>query len=304
MKRIMWISTGGTISCVQGKSGLSPAVSTCQMNDMLEAVGGFPADIKLNCIMNIDSTDISCEDIRKIGSAANDAIAAEYDGIIITHGTDTMAYTAAMLSHMLENPPVPVILTGSQKPFFADNSDGPENLRNALRAALDSRFAGVYVLFGDKIICGSKAHKQYTESFNAFISAEGYAAIISDGAFTDINTSKNKNGYRFNPDFSESVLLIKITPSTREDIFDFATRSGYKGIVIEGYGCGGIPDRLLPSIKNAADCGVKILLISQCFYEGVSMDIYEVGAKAAEIGIISGGTMTAEAAVAEMMFSV
>lgn len=301
MKKIMWISTGGTISCIKGENGLSPAASERQMSEMLEFIGHIPAQIECRPIMNIDSTNITCRDIRKIGEAAHEAIIGGFDGVIITHGTDTMAYTSAILRRMLGSAPVPVILTGSQRPFFTDDSDAPANLRNTLRAALDPRFKGVHILFGDKVMRGNAAHKEYSLSDNAFISPEEYKAVIRNGDFEDV-CPEIDGQYCYNPEFDENVTLITVTPSSRPELFESAVNSGCKGIVIEGYGCGGIPERLLPAIKNAAEKGVKIMLISQCFYEGVSMDIYEVGARAAACGIISGGKLTAEAALAEMMF--
>lgn len=303
MKKIMWISTGGTIACIKGENGLSPASSESQMNEMLEIIGDIPAEIECVTLMNIDSTNISCDDIRKIGEAAHKAITEGFDGIVITHGTDTMAYTSAILRKMLKYAPVPIIMTGSQRPFFEIGSDAPANLRNSFKAALDERFKGVHILFGDKVIRGDAAHKEYSFSDNAFISSEEYKAIIKDDFFGNICPEIEGN-YCFDPYFDENVMLITVTPATPSDLFEFALRSGCKGIIIEGYGCGGIPERLLPAIKKASGKGVKIMLISQCFYEGVSMDIYEVGVLAASCGIISGGKLTAEAALAELMFMI
>lgn len=304
MKKILWLAAGGTISCVKGEKGLAPDVTEEQMRKMLESLGDVPANVHMKIAMNIDSSDISCEDIKKLGTAADDGILSGFQGIVITHGTDTMAYTSAVLAKMLENPPVPIIMTGSQIPFFEENSDGRDNLSNAFFAACNERFRGVHILFGNKVIAGGKAYKAYTQNKNAFISPDGYTGIISEGIITPAAVENTGGSYRFHPDINEKVILIKLTPCTRPDVIEFAVRSGYRGIVIEGYGCGGIPERLLSEIKKAADKGIKIMLISQCFYDGVFMDIYEVGEKAAECGIISGGKMTAEAAVAQMMFEI
>lgn len=298
MKKLLWISTGGTISCIKGKYGLMPAADTEQMTDMLRNIN---CDADIQCLMNIDSSNISCARIKQIGEAVHRGITDGYKGIIITHGTDTMAYTAAVLNKMLENAPVPVIITGSQRPFYADNSDGKANLSNAFKAAEDNRFKGVRLLFGNKLCFGDKAYKAYSASDNAFISPEGYAAIITDDGFTDVSLSQ-QGEYCFHNDFSDKAALIKLTPCTQNGFISAVCALDIKGLIIEGYGCGGIPERLLPEIKAAAQKGVKIILISQCFYEGVFLDIYEVGANAAECGVISGGKMTAEAALAEIMF--
>ena len=205
---------------------------------------------------------------------------------------------------MLSGIPIPVIITGSQRPFYSENSDGKSNLMNAIKAAADSSLRDVFLLFGDKLIRGDRAHKDYTENDNAFVSSCGYSGIIQNGRLIVNEFPNADTEYHFNLDFNENVMLIKLTPLTDGSIFTFAAESGVKGIVIEGYGAGGIPHRLLDSIGRIISKGIKIMLISQCLYDGVDMNIYEVGADAARLGIISGGNMCAEAAVAEMMFGI
>lgn len=304
MKKIKWLATGGTISCIQTENGLHPAAAESQMRDMLNYIPETGTEIFPECIMNIDSSDISVNDMKLIGTAADKAIKEGYDGIVMTHGTDTMAYTSAVLRKMLSGTPIPVIITGSQRPFYSENSDGKSNLMNALKAAADSLLRDVFLLFGDKLIRGDRAHKDYTENDNAFVSSCGYSGIIQNGRLIVNEFPNDDTEYHFNIDFNENVMLIKLTPLTDGSIFTFAAESGVKGIVIEGYGAGGIPHRLLDSIGKVISKGIKIMLISQCLYDGVDMNIYEVGADAAKLGIISGGNMSAEAAVAEMMFGI
>ena len=304
MKKIKWLATGGTISCIQTENGLHPAAAESQMRDMLNYIPETGTEIVPECIMNIDSSDISVNDMKLIGTAADKAIKQGYDGIIITHGTDTMAYTSAVLRKMLSGTPIPVIITGSQRPFYSENSDGKSNLMNALKAAADSSLRDVFLLFADKLIRGDRAHKDYTENDNAFVSSCGYSGIIQNGRLIVNEFPNADTEYHFNLDFNENVMLIKLTPLTDGSIFTFAAESGVKGIVIEGYGAGGIPHRLLDSIGKVISKGIKIMLISQCLYDGVDMSIYEVGTDAATLGIISGGNMCAEAAVAEMMFGI
>ena len=304
MKKIKWLATGGTISCIQTENGLHPAAAESQMRDMLNHIPETGTEIVPECIMNIDSSDISVNDMKLIGTAADKAIKEGYDGIVMTHGTDTMAYTSAVLRKMLSGTPIPVIITGSQRPFYSADSDGKANLLNALKAAADSSLRDVFLLFGDKLIRGDRAHKDYTENDNAFVSSCGYSGIIQNGRLIVNEFPNADTEYHFNLDFNENVMLIKLTPLTDGSIFTFAAESGVKGIVIEGYGAGGIPHRLLDSIGKVISKGIKIMLISQCLYDGVDMSIYEVGTDAAKLGIISGGNMSAEAAVAEMMFGI
>ncbi len=302
MKKIKWLSTGGTISCVNTENGLSPAAAENQMRAMTAAIPETGAEIFPECLMNLDSTDISADDMKKIGLAAHNAITDGFDGIVITHGTDTMAYTAAVLRKMLSNSPVPIIITGSQRPFFAEDSDGKSNLYNAFKAAQMNELSDVYLLFGDKIILGGLAHKEYTRSDNAFVSTGEYSGRIENGVVTLGRLPEKFGEYKFTADFDEKVMLVKLTPLTDGNVFAYAAENGIRGIVIEGYGMGGIPSRLLPEIKSAYDKGIKIMLISQCLYESIDMSIYEVGVNAKKLGIISGGDMCAEAAVAEIMF--
>lgn len=304
MKKIKWLATGGTISCIQTENGLHPAAAESQMRDMLNHIPETGAEIFPECIMNIDSSDISVKDMKLIGTAADKAIKEGYDGIVITHGTDTMAYTSAVLRKMLSGTPIPVIITGSQRPFYSENSDGKSNLMNAIKAAADSSLRDVFLLFGDKLIRGDRAHKDYTENDNAFVSSCGYSGIIQNDRLMVNELPDTDTEYHFCADMNERIMLIKLTPLTDVSIFTFAAERSVKGIVIEGYGAGGIPHRLLDSIGRIISKGIKIMLISQCLYDGVDMNIYEVGTDAAKLGIISGGNMCAEAAVAEMMFGI
>ncbi|MGN0667061.1 MAG: asparaginase [Huintestinicola sp.] len=299
MKRIMWISTGGTISCRKTEKGLAPDNSEAQMKKMAEAVSA-DCEIVFRDIMNMDSTELSCDDIRKIAASAAEG-ATTCDGVVITHGTDTMAYTAAMLFYMLENLPVPVILTGSQLPFYEDDSDGAGNLKMAFAAACDERFRGVYILFGSAVIRGDKAHKQYSRSFDAFVSSEDYSARITEGRFTEVNTDIPTGDFIYHSGFCENVMLIKLTPNFDERLIAAAGEMGIKGIVIEGYGLGGIPSRVISQLESIIAGGVRVILISQCFYEGVDTEVYAVGRNAGESGIESGGSMTAECALAKLM---
>lgn len=301
MKKIKWLAAGGTISCVPSEKGLVPAAEEL-LQKQLAQICTNNTEISAECIMDIDSTNILCRDIRNIGEAVNKAIVNGFDGVVITHGTDTMAYTSALLHRIIKDPHIPVIITGSQKPFFEYGSDGKANLQNAFAAAQISELKGVYILFGDKIISGNMAHKQYSLSENAFVSCGEYAAFISDGKISISELPEHCGQYSYNPDFNENVRLIKITPCTSPDVIDDAVQRGIKGLVLEGYGLGGIPERLLSSVGEAIRSGVKIMLISQCFYEGVDMSVYGVGTEAFETGVISGGKMCAESALAEMMF--
>ena len=304
MHNILWLSCGGTIACRPNKNNLSPVASEEQMRDMLKKIS-LPENAKITprCIMNIDSTDVGITELRTLSAAVYSGVNEGFSGIVITHGTDTMAYTAASLFFALENTP-PVIITGAQLPFYEKASDGPANLSNALKAACDRRFSGVYLLFGDKIINGDRAVKIHTTDYNAFTSAAGYAAIIQNGEFTDVtNVAVQEPDSRGNCTLHQiagNIALIKLTPLTRSyEIFDI-TAGNIKGLVIEGYGCCGIPGRMLDTIKRITDRGVKVVFVSQCLYGATNGERYEVGVNAAKSGVIYGFALTAEAALAKL----
>ncbi len=274
------------------------------MYDMLKLIP-LPdnANITTRCIMNIDSSDMGVKELRTLASAVHSSVNEGFSGIVITNGTDTMAYTAATLFFALENTP-PVIITGAQLPFYEKTSDGPANLSNALKAACDSRFSGVYLLFGDKIISGDRAVKIHTTDNNAFTSAAGYAAIIRNGEFTGITNVAVKEpdspGECTLHQIAGNTALIKLTPFTDSYALYSVSTNNIKGLVIEGYGCCGIPGRLLDTIKRISDRGVKVVFVSQCLYGQTNGERYKVGVNAAKSGVIYGFALTAEAALAKL----
>ena len=302
MNRVLIIYTGGTIGMTRTDDGYAPRsgyfrAALDNISDL--HAPEMPAWDFMEMSPLLDSSNMTVHEWNRIAAIVAQRYDA-YDGFVVLHGTDTMAYTAAILDRMMDCCPIPVIITGSQRPFFADDSDGKANLLNALNAACES-FGGVHILFGDKLIRGGRAYKAYTRSDNAFISPSGkYSGTISGGKL--ICSEKKPDGkYIFRSDFSHKAGLIKITPMTRPEEIESAAKL-YDGIVIEGYGIGDIPTRLLPAIKKAISGGVKCVLISQCLFEGVSMGVYEVGTQAKDIGVISGGDLTAEGALARLIF--
>ena len=299
MKKILWLATGGTISCIPGDNGLSPAADETQMKKMLE-ITGTPCDTDIQCIMNIDSTDISYCDAAIIAEHTDRAVRSGYNGVVITHGTDTMAYTAAYLKRALENIPIPVILTGSQRPFFTNGSDAPKNLYNSLRAAA-SDISGVFVLFGDRIMYADRVTKVHTTDDNAFASPDIYAGRITDSEIVYTSSYTYTGEYIYRQPVRKKAGLIKLTPFTDPDEIISASRIYPDGIVIEGFGTGNIPSRLLEAVHKAVSGGCRVLLISQCPFGNVSSDIYAVGNAAVKAGAVS-ADMSAEAALAYLIF--
>ncbi|MCX7615347.1 MAG: asparaginase [Clostridiales bacterium] len=305
MKHILLITTGGTIACVPTDEGLVPRLTG---EDLLEKIPRVKDVCKASSVelMNIDSSNILLGDWKKIAIKIYEVF-ADYDGIVITHGTDTMAYTAAMLSFLLQNLNKPVILTGSQMPISHQNGDGPKNLLHAFQAAI-SDLSGVFVVFGGKIINGCRASKMYSKRFDAFISRNfPYAGRIKEQTLI-LNRSfpKCHGEIKLYENFCEYVFLLKLIPGMKSDIITFLIEKGYKGIVIEGFGVGGIPylnSDFLHVIEQAiAKYQIPIVIITQCPYDGVNLKVYDVGLRIDKAGTIAGCDMTTEVAVTKLMW--
>ena len=178
MKKLHIIATGGTIACVPSPNGLMPGLGA---KELLEYVPGGHK-IEYTDLFHMDSSNIQPEEWQQMAKAVIKA-RESCSGIVITHGTDTMAYTASMLSFMLRDIDIPVVLTGSQYPIVRPDSDGRKNLHNAIIAASELT-GGVYIAFGDAVIKGCRAVKTRTTSLNAFESINyPYIGAVANGGF-------------------------------------------------------------------------------------------------------------------------
>ena len=304
-KRILWIQTGGTFSCEGTKSGLAPQSSEEQAGKILAIMPQVceKYDIVPMTLMNIDSSDMTISDQKRIADTVNDNI-GKYDGIVITHGTDTMAYTAAALSVMTENPPVPVVLTGSQRPFFDSGSDAPANFEDALAVAGGGTVCRVCVVFGGKIMDGRDCTKIDTVSDNAFTCVKGDIGTVKSGRVKITCKEPCGGKYRYDCSLCKAdgkVAVLDMHPSFNPDMIKMLYEGGIRGFVIRCYGAGGIPERVRAALGRVIAVGAKAIAVTQCLYGGVDLGIYAVGTDARKAGISDGGYMTTEYAVAWMM---
>ena len=303
MKKILWLLTGGTFSCVPSESGLAPASSDTQAKEILLSMPSLTEkyDIVPKVLMNIDSTDMTPERLRTIAEAVDGSVGS-FDGIVLTHGTDSMAYTAAALSVMLSSVPVPIVLTGSQRPFFAENSDARRNFADAFAVAADSRFCCVSVVFDGRIFLGSDCTKTDSVSNDAFLAAEKQLGTVNDGVPYLLSPEILPCGhYTFDASlcgYGDKIAVLPVHPYFDASVIPLLVSSGIRGFVIICYGAGGIPCEITEELGKAADKGVVAIAVSQCLHGGVDMGIYAVGTKAQKAGIISGGNMTVEYAAA------
>ena len=307
MKRILMLGIGGTIACVPSADGLVPALDGPAMIRLVPELEEVCA-IETKQILNLDSSNLSPEHWQIIAKA----IAANYenyDGFVITHGTDTMAYTAAALSQMLHNCQKPVVLTGAQLPIQAEGSDAPNNIYHAFLAAT-SPLKGVALVFGDLVIHGAHAKKLYTQDFNGFasINREPLATISHNHLFWQKGALQGggygEGEFSINTQLETKIAVVKIIPGATPDILDYYVKKGYKGLIIEGFGAGGVPNgdnNWLPKLEQVLKQGLQVVCTTQCLYDGVHLDTYPMGILAERLGARSAGLDTIETALIKLM---
>jgi L-asparaginase len=304
MKKLLLLTTGGTIASVEGENGLSPAVKA---DELLSYVSELDNDytMETKSLMNLDSTNMQPEDWVKMANAVQEHY-DEYDGFVITHGTDTMAYTSAALSYMLQHARKPIVITGSQIPITFKKTDAKKNITDAIRFACEG-VGGVYVVFDGRVIQGTRAIKLRTKSYDAFESINyPYIAFINEDGI-EYNKKIKEEQHKFTVDTSlcTDVLLLRLHPGLKPEMFD-ALKGLYKGIVIESYGSGGIPfeeRNILEKINELVESGVVVVITTQCLEEGEDMSIYEVGRRVNQDLIIRSRNMNTEAIVPKLMWA-
>ena len=235
MKKIALLATGGTIASIHSPSGLVPGVSARELIDRVPGLSEA-AEIAARDVFSLDSSNIQPEEWRVLARVAFDAL-SECDGAVITHGTDTMAYSAAALSFMLHAPRGPVVFTGSQLPLNHPLSDADSNLREAVEVARTAP-PGVYVVFNHKIIHGARAVKLRTTSFDAFdsVNALPVGFLDAEGAHYRIDTMAARGEPALLDELDPRVFLLKLMPGTAPEIFDWIAESGMRGVVLRRSG--------------------------------------------------------------------
>lgn len=306
MKKILMIATGGTIASKETENGLTPAMTG---EELAASVPGIKdkCEITVMQLMNIDSTNMR----PRLWQLMSDTIIEHYndhDGFVILHGTDTMAYTAAALSYLIQDSPKPIVLTGSQKPMGNPYTDAKINLYQSILYALDDHSCDVTVVFNGKAIAGTRARKQRTRSFAAFESMNfPVLALIHDDKilryFRDREPSMDDLKAYHN--LNDRVFVLKLTPEVKADIFHLLS-SHYDAIILETFGIGGIPeydDSFEKAIFDWVNSGKTLAVTTQVPEEGCDMEVYKVGKKYSEHpGILQAGDMTTESIVAKLMW--
>ena len=303
-KHILLLTTGGTIASVERGAGLEPHHSGI-MDRQIDQLRTY-YDITVRDIMCLDSSNIQPEQWQQIAEVIF-ACRDDFDGIVVSHGTDTMAYTASAVTFMLPGIHLPVVFTGSQLPLLDELSDGPDNLRTAFAMAA-SGHCGVFLAFDRKVMRGCRAVKVRASGFSAFesVNARYVARVSNRGLEVDEGImQRSAASPQLLTKLSKDVFLLKLTPGLSPDIFDTLTSMGYRGIVVEAFGLGGINvlGSGLEGIRRAVEKGVSVVVTTQCLYDSSDLRVYQVGNKLLELGVIQGRDMTTEAALTKLMWA-
>jgi len=306
IKKILLLTTGGTIASVPGGDGLEPRRADVMERELQQMRTYY--DIEVEDLMCLDSSNIRPQEWQAIAQRVYER-RLSYDGIVISHGTDTMAYSASAVTYMLPNIDRPVVFTGSQLPLADVLSDGPDNLRTAFAMAA-SGLSGIFLAFDRKVMLGCRAVKVRASGFSAFECVNaGYVAQVSNLGLT-VNPKalppETDEPAQLKTNISSNVFLLKLTPGLDPAIFDMLANLGYKGIVIEAFGLGGVNvlHQGLRGIHSALEQGISVVVTTQCLYDSADLQVYQVGKKLLELGVIQGKDMTSEAAMTKLMWAI
>ncbi|MCK5474789.1 MAG: asparaginase, partial [Candidatus Aenigmarchaeota archaeon] len=318
-KKILVIGTGGTIAAIQTEEGLRPAYKTEELISFFPEVSQI-ANVEGTMLFNLDSTNIQPHHWTQIAEEIKKQY-EKYDGFVITHGTDTMQYTSAALSFMLQNLGKPVVLTGSVK-AIGEGSDAKQNFIDSVIVA-SSDIKEVCIVFHGKIIKGCKARKITNEatkvtnedldvysSINFHLIGEMIGTlkenkrrkVVFDENYNGLGCS-GKNLKVLSKIDNKEVLLIKIYPGFMPEVFNKLTN--FKGILIEAYGPGNIPfeeNSILKKIEMLLSKNIPVFIATQNTFGEVNMELYEVGQKALKAGAIPCRDMTSETALVKLMW--
>ena len=303
-KRILLIGTGGTIASEMGDNGLEPELTSRQLLRYVPDISGI-CEVDCTQLFSLDSTNIRPEHWLRIAGSIQQCY-EKYDGFVISHGTDTMAYTAAGLSYLIQNSRKPIVLTGAQKPIGYDTTDSKQNLRDAFTVAA-SGMSGVLLVFNGKIIMGTRARKTRSKSFEAFSSINyPIVGMVQDGRLIQYIRPENSAPTRFYHELDARVALLKLTPGIECGVLEYLLER-ISAVIIESFGVGGLPvyetGSFYDTIKKGLDDGRTVVLTTQVENEGSDLSVYHVGNSIKQnLPILEAYDMTTEAVTAKLMW--
>mgnify|MGYP000064702934 CR=1 FL=1 len=305
--RVLIVGVGGTIASIATSEGIAPRLGA-EMILRKALRGRLPEGVEVEFLdlLRIDSSLMHPEDWIKIARVIYENYRS-YDSFLILHGTDTMAYTAAALAFSLRGLNKPVVLTGSMRTLDEEGTDVPKNLWDSLvfsREAPKLGLSGVYVVFHGKVILGVRASKVNSIDPDAFASVNyPYVAYVRDEEVSvqHIPRRQIEEALRLEVGFETSIAVIKVFPGVREDLIEALISAGVRGLVVESYGLGGLPEELISKLSEISG-RVPVLITSQPTYGGVNLKVYEVGRRLLDSNVIPACDMAKEAAVVKFMW--
>ncbi len=282
MKKILLIATGGTIASRYTPDGLCPAITAGELLNFVPQAKEL-CEIDTESPFQLDSTNVGPAQWLILAGLIERRY-DHYDGFVICHGTDTMAFTAAALSYLIQNNRRPVVVTGSQKPIDLAVTDARTNLIDSLRFACDERACGVTIVFGGQVIAGTRAKKERSKSYNAFssINYPPIAVMQEDRlAFYIEDKFRMTRPLKVCHELDTKVFLHKLIPGDDGRILDLM-RDLMDAVIIESFGVGGLPDYDLKgnyfrTIGKYIEEGKQVIMATQVVHEGSDMSVYEVG---------------------------
>ena len=303
-KKILLIGTGGTIASELGENGLKPELTSDQL---LRYIPDIDRICRVECeqLFSLDSTNIQPKHWARIAEAIRQRY-REFDGFVVSHGTDTMAYTAAALSYLIQGSPKPIVLTGAQKPIGFETTDSKQNLRDAFTVAA-SDMAGVALVFNGKIILGTRARKTRSKSFEAFSSINyPFLGLVQDGRVIRYIRPEARAVPQFYSDVNPRVALMKLVPGADCGVAAYLL-DHHDALIIESFGVGGLPaykaGDYYEVVKAGLNAGKTVVMTTQVENEGSDLAVYHVGSSLKRnLPILEAYDMTTEAVTAKLMW--
>lgn len=302
MKKILFIGTGGTIASELSDGALSPALGAEQLLHHVPEVSQI-CTVDAVQLFALDSTNIAPHHWQQIAAAIRTRY-DDYDGFVIAHGTDTMAYTAAALSYLIQDSQKPIVITGAQRPIGFESTDSKQNLTDSFLCAACGQLAGVLIVFGGQVLLGSRARKTRSKSFSAFSSPNYPPLATVQSGRVIVYFSPAIGQTRFFDTLDPSVGLLKLTPGADPALLRFMLER-YRAVVIEAFGVGGLPDAdgaFRRAVAQAVQNGRTVAVTTQVASEGTDLSVYTVGSGLSQIGVLEAFDMTPEACFTKLMW--
>lgn len=278
MKKVLLIATGGTIASKKSENGLKPQITPEELLEYIPQVKEI-CEVETIQLLNLDSSNMEPQHWKKMVHCIRENYDV-YDGFVIAHGTDTMAYTAAALSYMIQNSTKPIVITGAQKPIDLEITDAKSNLLDSFLYAVDAKSQGVQIVFDGKVIAGTRAKKVRSKSYNAFSSIDFPSlAVIQDlNIMRYIPMLPYEEEVTFYEEMDENIFLMKLIPGIKPQVLE-AIFNSYDCIIVESFGVGGIPQSLAKDFYRLCQEHPEkiVIMATQVAHEGSDMTVYEVG---------------------------